>query len=41
MKKKHNLSLIGWHKIYNPISLGGLGIRRMELHNKALLAKMG
>lgn len=35
----HKYHLVEWNTYYKPISLGGLGIRRIRIHNKALLAK--
>jgi hypothetical protein len=40
-EKKHNLSFLSWHSICQPKALGGLGIRSMELLNKALLSRLG
>ena len=31
--------LVGWDKVYAPISNGGLGIRKLTTFNKALLGK--
>ena len=39
--KKHCLSLLSWENICKPKSLGGLGIRTMEVINNSLLARIG
>lgn len=41
LDKKRSLNLLGWHKICSPKSVGGLGLRTMELQNMSLLAKLG
>lgn len=41
LDKKHSLNLLGWHRIYSPKSVRGLGLRTMELQNISLLSKLG
>jgi hypothetical protein len=41
LDKKHSLCLLGWKKICSPKSVGGLGLRTMEVQNSSLLAKLG
>lgn len=38
-QKHHKYHLVEWKTCCKPLSLGGLGIRRIRTHNKALLAK--
>lgn len=33
--------LVGWEKVFAPKCAGGLGIRRIKLLDKALVAKLG
>jgi hypothetical protein len=40
-EKKKNLTLLPWKSICTPKYVGGLGIRTMELQNRALLSKLG
>ena len=37
---KKKMHLVGWDKVTNPISLGGLGIFDMKARNAALLVKL-
>jgi hypothetical protein len=40
-KKKKYITLLSWKSICTPKYVGGLGIRTMEFHNRALLSKLG
>lgn len=35
----HRYHLVDWNTCCKPMSKGGLGIRRIQMHNKVLLAK--
>lgn len=41
VEEKKRVTLIKWDTIYNPKSLGGLGLRKLQPFNKALIAKIG
>ncbi|XP_078175152.1 uncharacterized protein LOC144568653 [Carex rostrata] len=38
--KQHYMALLAWEKVSAPISMGGLGLRDLQLMNKAMLLKM-
>lgn len=35
------MALVGWEKVCAPKNVGGLGIKRIKLFNKAFAAKLG
>ena len=41
MEKKHYLSLLNWDSLCKPLHQGGLGFRKFEDVNRALLARIG
>lgn len=41
MENKRHLSLVNWDTVCLPKSMGGLGIRKINALNKALIAKVG
>lgn len=41
LEEKKHLALVNWDTVCLPKSLGGLGIRKINTLNKALIAKIG